>query len=203
MHQHLCPRQVLGVRMGVRAGLELGLDLPQADKRLIALVETDGCTADGIGVATGCWVGRRTMFVIDYGKVAATFVDSQSGRSIRILPHPAARSHTMVYAPAVCDPWERQLAAYQVMPDNELLRVESVRLTLDLAGLISEPGKRATCQVCGEGINNGREVVRDGQAVCRSCAGESYFTPVDTPANAAQATPTDQARPALVGARQL
>jgi formylmethanofuran dehydrogenase subunit E len=179
MHQRLCPRQVLGVRMGVRAGLELGLELPQTDKNLIALVETEGCTADGIGVATGCWVGRRTMFVVDYGKVAATFVDSRSGRSIRIVPHPSARSRTMDHAPDIQDPWERQLAAYQVMPDDELLKVDRVRLTIDLAALISKPGKRATCDACGEEINNGREVVLDGRVLCRYCAGEPYFTYLD------------------------
>ncbi len=181
MHQHLCPRQVLGVRMGVRAGLELGFELPQTDKHLIAFVETEGCTADGIGVATGCWVGRRTMFIVDYGKVAATFVDSRSGRAIRTVPHPAARSRTVEYAPEIMDPWERQLAAYQVMPDDELLTVEPVRLTLDLAALISDPGKRSTCDACVEEINNGREVAVDGRVLCRACAGEAYFVSLEVP----------------------
>lgn len=203
MHQHLCPRQVLGVRIGVRAGLELGIDLPQTDKRLIAFVETDGCSADGIGVATGCWVGRRTMFIVDYGKVAATFFDSQSGRSIRIVPHPAARARAIDYAPESPDPWERQLAAYQVMPDEELLAVEPVRLTLDLAALISEPGKRATCDACGEEINNGREVERNGHALCRYCAGETYFIHLDTSAQTLHSAVSDSARVPLVASRQL
>jgi hypothetical protein len=50
MHRHLCPRQVLGVRMGLYAGELLGLALPQSDKRLYTIVETDGCAADGIAV---------------------------------------------------------------------------------------------------------------------------------------------------------
>ena len=73
LHRHLCPRQVLGVRMGLLAAEVMGLDLPQTDKRLLTIIETDGCAADGISVATGCWVGRRTLRVEDYGKVAATF----------------------------------------------------------------------------------------------------------------------------------
>ncbi len=36
MHRHLCPRQVLGVRMGLYAGELLRLTLPQSDKRLQA-----------------------------------------------------------------------------------------------------------------------------------------------------------------------
>ncbi|HZY41747.1 MAG TPA: FmdE family protein, partial [Anaerolineae bacterium] len=63
MHQHLCPRQVLGARLGLLAGFELGLTVPQSDKRLLAIVETDGCFADGIAVATGCTVGHRTLRV--------------------------------------------------------------------------------------------------------------------------------------------
>jgi formylmethanofuran dehydrogenase subunit E len=60
---------VLGVRIGLAAGEALDLDLPRADKRLLMLVETDGCFADGVSVATGCWLGRRTLRLVDYGRV--------------------------------------------------------------------------------------------------------------------------------------
>lgn len=203
MHDHLCPRQVLGVRMGVRAGLELGVDLPQAAKRLVAFVEIDGCTADGVGVATGCWVGRRTMFIVDYGKVAVTFVDCESGRSIRIVPHPSARSNTLAYAPMIQDSWGRQLATYQVMPDDDLLEVHKVRLTLDLAALISEPGKRSTCHSCGEEINNEREVMFNGHPSCRFCAGETYFAPLDASGRTTHPTVIPTGLPSLIAERRL
>jgi formylmethanofuran dehydrogenase subunit E len=80
LHPRLCPRQVLGARIGLQAGALLGLDLPRADKRLLALVETDGCFADGVSVATGCWLGRRTLRLLDYGRVAAMLVDISTGR---------------------------------------------------------------------------------------------------------------------------
>jgi formylmethanofuran dehydrogenase subunit E len=197
MHAHLCPRQVLGVRMGTRAGLELGLTLPQAGKRLIVLVETDGCTVDGVGVATGCWVGRRTMFIFDYGKVAATFVDSQTGQSIRIMPHPEARSNAFRHVPNAQDQWHCQLLAYQTMPDDELLAVRPVQLNFDLAALISDPGLRCVCRSCGEEISNGREVGRERGDLCRSCAGDSYYLPLGTAGLVVQ---PDQLfpRPALV-----
>jgi formylmethanofuran dehydrogenase subunit E len=47
LHRHLCPRQVLGARMGILAGRLLSLELPQQNKRLYTFVETDGCFADG------------------------------------------------------------------------------------------------------------------------------------------------------------
>ncbi len=91
LHHHLCPRQVLGVRLGLAAAGWLGLPVPQADKRLLAVVETDGCFSDGVAVATNCWVGRRTMRVEDYGKVAVTLVDTATERAVRAAPRSTAR----------------------------------------------------------------------------------------------------------------
>ena len=53
-HHNICPRQVLGVRAGLLAGLLLEIPLPQPDKRLLAISETDGCFVDGLSAATGC-----------------------------------------------------------------------------------------------------------------------------------------------------
>src|SRR5574341_409378 len=109
LHHHLCPRQVLGVRLGMRAGELLGLDLPQADKRLLVIAETDGCGVDGISAATGCQVGRRTLRIEDYGKVAATFVDTLTGRAVRIAPRSGVRTLACAYAPEARNKWEAQL----------------------------------------------------------------------------------------------
>jgi len=54
--------------MGLWIGEQLGRDLPQTDKTLLLIVETDGCLVDGLAVATGCRVGRRTLRIEDYGK---------------------------------------------------------------------------------------------------------------------------------------
>jgi formylmethanofuran dehydrogenase subunit E len=174
-HDHLCPRQVLGVRIGIFAGELLGVALPQIDKRLFAFVETDGCLTDGIATATGCWWGSRTMRLIDYGKAAATFVDTQSRRAIRILPNPHARMRAIDYAPDAIDRWHAQLMAYQMMPTEELLLAQPVELTLSLETIISQHGRRVVCQQCGEDIINEREVRKRGMTVCRACAGEGYY----------------------------
>jgi formylmethanofuran dehydrogenase subunit E len=172
LHRHLCPRQVLGARMGILAGRLLSLELPQQNKRLYTFVETDGCFADGIGAATGCWLGRRTMRLIDHGKVAATFVDTHTRRAVRIRPHPQARTEARRYAPDAKTRWHAYLAAYQIMPDDVLLEAQWVELTLDLDQLISRPGARTVCHRCGEEIINEREVTRDGTILCRGCAFE-------------------------------
>lgn len=176
LHRHLCPRQVLGARMGAYAGTLLGLDLPQSGKRLFTFVETDGCFADGVSVATGCWLGRRTMRLHDEGKVAATFVDTKTGHALRMWPHPAARTQASAYVPTAKSRWHAYLVAYQIMPVDELLCTQPVSLSVDLAALISHPGLRARCAACGEEILNQREIMLGERVLCHSCAGvERYW----------------------------
>jgi len=175
LHHHLCPRQVLGVRMGMLAGRWLGVDLPQSNKRVFVFMETDGCGSDGVSVATGAWVGRRTMRVLDFGKVAATFVDTASGAAVRIHPHPESRARAIAAAPEARDRWHAQLLGYRRLTDEGLLVAEPVALTVDLATLISRPGARSLCSMCGEEIMNERELHRSGEVLCRSCAGQTYY----------------------------
>lgn len=174
-HHHLCPRQVLGVRMGMLAGKVLELDLPQADKRLFAFVECDGCGNGGVSVATGCWVDRRTLRVMDFGKLAATFVDTQNGRVIRIWPKAESRVVAEEFGSPELTSWQRQLLAYQTLPDDEFLTVQPVQLSVSLEKIISLPGLRVNCEVCGEEITNEREALLGGRVVCRACAGERYY----------------------------
>ncbi len=174
-HGHLCPRQVLGVRMGWYAGELLGFDLPQANKRLFVFVETDGCLTDGIAVATGCWWGNRTMRLVDYGKSAATFVDTQTERAIRISPALESRQRAKGCALDAPDRWHAQLLGYQVMPTMELLRARPVQLTLSLKRIISRHGGRVVCENCGEDIINERQVTHGGKTLCRACALGAYY----------------------------
>jgi formylmethanofuran dehydrogenase subunit E len=177
LHKHLCPRQVLGVRIGLHAGELLGVEVPQEGKRLFAFVEADGCFADGVSVASGCWLGHRTLRLVDIGKAAATFVDTETDRAIRISPHPHARERAAVYAPGAQDTWHAQREAYQVMPVEELLVARPVTLTVSMRGIISRPGLRVPCACCGEEIMNEREVVVEGRVLCRTCAGlDRYYT---------------------------
>lgn len=175
-HLRVCPRQVLGVRMGMYAGLLLDLNLPQTDKRLLTIVETDGCFVSGISASTGCWVSRRTLRVHDYGKVAATFVDTLTGQSIRLAPQPDIRSLASVYAPNEENRWQTQLIGYQNMPDKSLFSFQRVELNKSISEIVSKPGMREICQMCGEEIMNQREVHHNGTVLCQPCSGISYYS---------------------------
>lgn len=176
LHSHLCPRQVLGARIGLRAARELDLSFPRTDKRVLVFVETDGCFADGVSVASGCWLGRRTMRLVDHGKVAATFVDLKTGRAVRIMPRTDLRARVRA-GRGEQKRWDAYMAAYQTWPDDDLLTVTPVTLTVDLKALVSVAGKRAVCDACGEEVINEREVARGGRTLCRDCAGEAYWQP--------------------------
>lgn len=173
-HRHLCPRQVLGVRMGLYAKTFFGLDA-LCDGRLYVIAETDGCLVDGLGAATHCSVGTRTMRIHDYGKTAATFVDRETGQAIRFLPRPTARREAGLYAPEARTRWEAMLLGYQRMGEKFLLSAQRVELNPPLDRLLSVPHARAVCAGCGEEIMNQREVCRDGRAYCRACAEGAYY----------------------------
>lgn len=174
-HQHLCPRQILGARIGLAGGAALGLPLPRADKRLLIILETDGCFADGVEAATGCTVGHRTLRVADYGKVAATLIDTKTEQAIRIAPQLDVREKAYRYAPHEPRHYFAQLQAYQTMPDAELLTIQAVTLTTPVAAIVSRAGVRVNCAICGEEIINERELLVGGRPFCQSCAGRGYY----------------------------
>ncbi len=174
-HSHLCPRQVLGVRMGLAGAAALGLALPRAGKTLLVIAETDGCFVDGLEVSAGVSVGHRTLRIEDYGKVAATFVDVRSGEALRLAPRPDLRKRAAEYTPGKTRPYFAQLYGYQVMPDEELFRAMTVILTPGASQIVGQPGVRVTCSACGEEIINQREVLYQGLVYCRACFGMGYY----------------------------
>ncbi len=179
-HHHLCPRQVLGVRIGLAGMNALGFVEPPTNKRLLLISETDGCFVDGLWAATNCSVGHRTLRVEDYGKTAAVFVDVISGRAVRVAPAPGIRDKAYAYAPDESRHYFAQLQAYQIMPEAELVALKPVVLKASIADLVSRPGVRVNCGVCGEEIINERELRRGDQVLCRACAEAAYYEPLES-----------------------
>jgi formylmethanofuran dehydrogenase subunit E len=174
-HNHLCPRQILGVRLGM-AGLQaLQLEPNLDNKRLLTISETDGCFVDGVIAATGCTVGHRTLRVEDYGKAAATFVDTQTGQVARIAPRGDLRERACVFVPAEPRHYFAQMQAYQIMPATEMFTVQSVALNTPIEQIVSRPGMRVVCDVCAEEIMNEREIRQNGLTLCLACARGGYY----------------------------
>lgn len=173
-HSHLCPRQVLGVRIGL-AGAAALKPADGRPLRLLVILETDGCFVDGVSAATGCAVGKRSLRIEDYGKVAATFVNMSSEQAVRVAPRLDIRQRAHLYAPAESRHYFAQLYGYQIMPDEELLDIQPVRLARSVAEIMSRAGMRVECTQCGEEIINERQLLVQGRPLCRACAGGGYY----------------------------
>ena len=174
-HKHICPRQILGVRIGLKGLSILGLDETSAQKNLLVISETDGCFIDGIIAATTCEVGHRTLRIEDYGKIAATFAHTKTGQTVRIAPHVDVRERAKTYAPDEPRHYFAQMQAYKIMPDDELLTVQTVSLTPTIEQIVSKAGVRVNCSRCGEEIINQREIVIDEKPYCIACAQNAYY----------------------------
>jgi formylmethanofuran dehydrogenase subunit E len=179
-HGHLCAGQVLGVRMAMLGLQKLGIEDPQgADrKRLVTFVEIDRCATDAVAVVTGCRLGKRALKFRDWGKMAATLVDVNSGRAIRIAAKESSKALARQLHPDIESKNQQQMLAYREMADDDLFTTQWVKVALSPEEFPGYKGERVVCGVCGEGINFRREVRRDGKPLCRSCAGESYYEPV-------------------------
>ncbi len=176
-HGHMCAGQVLGVRMAMLGCRAVGVEDPRgADRKsLIVFVEIDRCAADAVNTVTGCRLGKRTLKFHNYGKLAATFLNVNSGEAVRVVALDSSREAANCAFPEIENKYQRQLQAYKLLPEEQLFRVERVRVTLQPQDQPGRPVSRVQCDECGEGINDHREVVRNDRTLCRSCAGEGYY----------------------------
>lgn len=181
-HGHLCAGQILGVRMAMLGCSRLGVDEPRGKdrKRLVTFIEIDRCATDAIGVVTGCRLGKRALKFRDWGKMAATFIDLDSGRALRIAARESSKARARELYPEIENKNKQQMRAYREMPDEELFAEEWVEVTLDAKEFPGYKGERVACDECGEGINYDRFVRRDGKTLCLACAApeERYYRPV-------------------------
>ncbi len=167
-HGDICRGIEIGTRMTMTGLREIGIADPKGKDRkdLIVFVEIDRCATDAITALTGCRPGKRTMKVLDYGKMAATFVNLQTGQAVRVamLEDSPAR--------------DADAAAFAVLPDDALFRVMEVEVPLRPEDLPGRPVRTCACARCGEKIMDGREVVADGHPLCRPCfEGKRYYYP--------------------------
>ena len=176
-HGHLCAGQVLGVRLAMLGLQKLGIDDPRGKdrKRLVTFVEIDRCATDAVAVVTGCRLGKRALKFRDWGKVAATFVDVNSGKAIRIAAKESSKAMARQMHPEIEDKNQQQMLAYREISDGDLFTTQWVKVELAPEEFPGYKGERIVCEACGEGINFRREARRAERILCRACAGESYY----------------------------
>jgi formylmethanofuran dehydrogenase subunit E len=177
-HGHLCPGQVVGVRMAMLGRRLIGLDGPTSReqiKKLIVYVEMDRCAADAVAHVTGARLGRRSLKFMDFGIMAASFLNLETGKAFRVVSTEESRELASLYAPEIPEEYPRQLEAYKRMPDNVLFKVQEVRIEIREADLPGRTRSKVSCARCGQVVRDRREIMVDGAPLCAQCAGRSYF----------------------------
>jgi formylmethanofuran dehydrogenase subunit E len=177
LHWHNCPGQILGIRMALLGCRLIGIAEPRGSdrKKLIVCVEIDRCLTDAINVVTGVSLGKRSLKFFDYGKVAATFWDIDSGKAARLVALDGAREMADKRYSELPLKKERQMRAYTQADDEELFKIEAVQVHLNGSDLPGHPHRRVQCRGCGEGVNDGREIVGREGVFCRYCAEGGYY----------------------------
>ena len=177
IHGHLCPGQVLGVRMSTLGLREINISDPKGKDRksIIVFVEMDRCATDAVQSVTGCSLGHRTMKFMDYGKMAATFANIKTGKAARVVAREDSRDKAKTLFPALEDKYRAQLEAYKIMSDEDLFKVMEVKVALRPEDMPGRPLRRVRCEACGEHVQDMREVYRDGKPLCVSCAEGGYY----------------------------
>lgn len=166
-HGDVCPGIVMGTRMTIAGMRELSMNPMEKNHDLIVYVEIDRCATDAIQAITGVTLGHRTLKHRDYGKFAATFVDSKSGKAVRIAAIPKKGEQ---------EPDFRAIAQkLATVPESDLFTIQKVRVNIpdeDMPGL---PTHKEFCSTCGEQILDSREVNTNGLIQCKDCAFGSYY----------------------------
>jgi formylmethanofuran dehydrogenase subunit E len=177
IHGHICAGQVIGVRLAMLGLEKIGIQDPRGmdRKKLYVLVEIDRCATDAIQTVTGCSLGKRSLKWLDHGIMAATFVNLDTKRAVRILAREESRQLAKKYCPEIKEKYKQQLAAYRVMPEDELFVVQDVVVHIPDRDMPGRPLKRVQCQRCHEWVQDGRDRERDGQVLCPNCADGAYF----------------------------
>jgi len=177
-HGHLCAGQVIGVRMAMLGCRLIGLEdtsSREQGKKLIVYVEMDRCASDAIAFVTGVKLGRRSLKFMDYGIMAATFLNLETKTAFRIVSTEESRDLTGAYAPEINDPADRAIEAYKRMPDHLLFRVQEAAVPISEYDLPGPTKKKAVCSRCGQVVRDNKEVIIEGKPFCKPCGQGGYF----------------------------
>lgn len=183
LHGHMCPGQLLGARMALLGCSAIGINDPKGvdRKKLIVWVEIDRCMTDAISASTGTRLGKRSLKYVDYGKVAATFLNTTTNEAVRIVALENSRVLADQRYPEIEVKSERQFRTYREATDDELFKTQRVTVNYTEHDLPGSPRSRVTCGLCGEGVNDHREEAgaQNSGTLCKSCANGGYYQFLD------------------------
>jgi len=170
-HGHLCLGQVLGVHLAEKGMDSIGTNDP---KKMIVYVENDRCIADAIQILTGTRLGRRSMKLINYGKMAVTFINLETGNAYRIWI--SGKINEMI-GKISFDPQEkkRQFEIVLQSHSKDVVSAQKVMMHIPPDEMPGKPKRTVMCVKCGEKVMDNKDIITESGPICMGCAEGPYY----------------------------
>jgi formylmethanofuran dehydrogenase subunit E len=171
-HGHMCLGQVLGIHLAFRGMEEIGQTDP---KHMLVYVENDRCIADAIQILTGTRLGRRTMKLVNYGKMAATFINQETDTAVRVN---VSKRLNEIIGKLSEDREEKRRQQEEVLmaPSDQVVSVRRVTVDVHPNDLPGKPKRSVPCVRCGEKVMDFKDVEGPDGPLCRSCSEGAYYS---------------------------
>jgi len=191
LHGHFCP----GLAMGVMAAAHAMNRMRKATdgmEKLLAIVETNSCFADGIQFVTGCTLGNNSLIYQDLGITAMTLT-GRDGRGVRLSIKTDWRKKMDEEFPEYRRLFnrvvkEKNRSEEDVTEFKRIGREVSFKmLAMDFERIFSEQEvtvdipeyapvhESIICDMCEENVMSTRIVEKEGKKLCLSCANAEYY----------------------------
>jgi formylmethanofuran dehydrogenase subunit E len=174
-HGHLCLGQILGIHIA-EAGLKaVGTN---DSKKIIVYVEIDRCLADAIQILTGTRLGRRSMKLVNYGKMAATFINTETGDAYRVWVSGKIKE---ILGTDKIDylKQENQYEKILELPTEDIVSIQKVIVNIPREEMPGKPLRTVFCVNCNEKIFDGKEIPSDDGPLCKACSETPYYSIAD------------------------
>ena len=179
-HGHSCPGLNIGIRVSELVQRELG-ELP--DSQLVCVTETDMCGVDAVQYLTGCTFGKGNLIHRDYGKIAFTFFDRETGKGLRCLLKPEARGDTAeemsrlqkkVFSKEAGEVEQKRFAQLREQLEERLMKLDLDQLfdTMESQTVMPRQARildSLVCESCGEATMESRTRRFAGKTLCQPC----------------------------------
>ncbi len=178
VHGHFAPGLALGLRMSEIALSNLNAN--RGDKALIGISETELCIPDALQIATGCTLGKRRIFVENYGKLALTLANSQTKEGIRVALKEEAKNYSDLMSKwtmrlgKLNHEEEADLSVKLLDIDEKYFLIQRVQVNKDKN---SDKPTISICSNCKEPFSSDLAILLEDRSYCRSCSGDTYYKP--------------------------
>lgn len=154
-HGHVCGGLTIGYKAALYAASLLGLTFSE-DEQVVCIAENDACGIDAIQVILGCSVGKGNLLFHMRGKLAYSFYNRKTGKSVRLVLKPGPRDMGK----------EESFAYYQSCAPEDMFEVKQAVLAVPPRAKIFES---YVCDCCGEAAGADWIRLAKGKKLCLDC----------------------------------